>query len=85
MEREEYSLAIHTPFIRLDQLLKYADIVSTGGDAKELIAEGLFSLNGETVFERGKKVYPGDVVGVLTEEGEADIYVTAASKEDEEA
>lgn len=57
-------VAIHTEFIKLDQLLKYAGIAMTGGEAKEIIAEGAVALNGEPCLIRGKKVYPGDVVTV---------------------
>lgn len=57
-------VAIHTEFIKLDQLLKYAGVAMTGGEAKEIIAEGAVAFNGETCLIRGKKVYPGDVVTV---------------------
>lgn len=55
-------IKIDTEFIKLDSFLKYASIVSTGGEAKYLISEGLVSVNGETAFERGKKLRPGDEV-----------------------
>ena len=53
---------ITTPFIKLDQLLKFSGLCSTGGEAKEVISEGLVKVNGETVLMRGKKIYPGDEV-----------------------
>ncbi|MFA7636666.1 MAG: RNA-binding S4 domain-containing protein [Monoglobales bacterium] len=52
-------IKITTPFIKLDQLLKFSGMVSTGGEAKEVIAQGLVSVNGEVEFQRGKKIYPG--------------------------
>ena len=55
-------IKITTSFIKLDQLLKFSGMVSTGGEAKEVIAEGLVKVNGETAFQRGKKIYPGDMV-----------------------
>ena len=55
-------IAIKTEFIRLDALLKYAALVGTGGEAKQVIAEGLVGVNGETCLMRGKKLYPGDKV-----------------------
>ncbi len=55
-------VAIHTEFIKLDQLLKYAGVALTGGEAKEMIAEGAVFLNGESCLVRGKKIRPGDVV-----------------------
>ncbi len=55
-------IAIHTEFIKLDALLKFAALVGTGGEAKTVIAEGLVSVNGEVCTMRGKKLRPGDVV-----------------------
>ncbi len=65
---------IHTPFIKLDSLLKFAGICETGGEAKEAVQAGLVTLNGETCTMRGKKCVPGDVVvldgrGVTIREG----------------
>ena len=57
-------VSISTEYIKLGQLLKLASIVSNGSDAKLLIADGQVSLNGEVVYERGKKVHPGDKVEV---------------------
>ena len=58
-------IAITTEYIKLDALLKYAAVVGTGGEAKQLIAEGLVGVNGETCTMRGKKLYPGDRVDCL--------------------
>lgn len=60
MEKE--TVAIHTPFIRLDQLLKLSGAAQTGGHAKEIIAAGEAWVNGEACLQRGKKIYPGDRV-----------------------
>lgn len=48
--------------IRLDQLLKLANWVMSGAEAKIVIQEGLVSLNGEVCLQRGKKVHVGDQV-----------------------
>ena len=58
---------IHTEFIKLDALLKFAGLCETGGEAKsvvqeELIQGGEVKLNGEPCTMRGKKCVPGDVV-----------------------
>lgn len=53
---------INTPYIKLDQLLKFANITSCGADAKLLICEGYVKLNGETETRRGKKTYDGDEI-----------------------
>lgn len=55
-------IAISTPFIKLDSLLKFANLVETGGMAKEVILDGQVRYNGETCLMRGKKCYPGDTV-----------------------
>ena len=55
-------IEITTEFIKLDQLLKFAGLVMTGGEAKEVVVEGYVSVNGEVCTMRGKKLRPGDVV-----------------------
>ena len=54
------TVKIETPFIKLDSLLKLADLVSSGGEAKMLILDGMVLVNGEVCTQRGKKLYPGD-------------------------
>ncbi|WP_219813404.1 RNA-binding S4 domain-containing protein [Rathayibacter rathayi] len=49
--------------IRLGQFLKLAEILS-GGEAKEAVAEGLVTVNGEVDLRRGRQLAVGDVVGV---------------------
>ena len=56
------TVAIHTDYIQLDQLLKYANLLSTGGQIKVLLAEEAITLNGAIVTEKRKKIYPNDVV-----------------------
>ena len=55
-------ITISTEFIKLDSLLKFAALAGTGGEAKQLIQEGLVSVNGEICQARGKKTFPGDEV-----------------------
>ncbi|MDL2288303.1 RNA-binding S4 domain-containing protein [Oscillospiraceae bacterium OttesenSCG-928-F05] len=55
---------IHTPFIRLDALLKHASVCASGGEAKLRILEGDVRLNGVPCTQRGKKIYPGDKVEI---------------------
>jgi len=57
-------ILIKTEFIKLDQLLKFANIVENGADAKYLITNGYVSLNNETELRRGKKIYSGDKVDI---------------------
>ncbi|MDU0479711.1 RNA-binding S4 domain-containing protein [Staphylococcus chromogenes] len=48
--------------IKLGQFVKLASLVETGGQAKELIAAGAFTVNGEVDTRRGKTLRDGDVV-----------------------
>ena len=56
------TITITTEFIKLQDLLKFANLVETGGEAKELIQGGEVQVNGETCTMRGKKIRPGDGV-----------------------
>ena len=56
------AVAITTEFIKLQDALKFANIVYSGGEAKQLILEEQVKVNGETCTMRGKKLRPGDVV-----------------------
>ena len=65
MSENQTTVAITTPFIKLESALKLANLVSTGGEAKALIQEGNASVNGEVCTMRGKKLYPGDQVDFM--------------------
>lgn len=54
------TIKIETEFIRLQDLLKFAGAVETGGEAKVIIQEGKVRVNGEVCAMRGKKLRPGD-------------------------
>ena len=56
------SILIHTDFIKLDAMLKFAGLVETGGEAKLLIQQGQVQVNGEVCTMRGKKLRGGDTV-----------------------
>ena len=58
----EKIITIKEDFIKLDSLLKYAGIASTGGHAKMLIQDELVRVNGEICTQRGKKIRIGDKV-----------------------
>ena len=55
--------------IRLGQFLKYANLVETGGIAKELIRTEMVQVNGAVDTRRGKVLRPGDEVTILDEDG----------------
>jgi len=50
--------------IRLGQLLKLADLVDTGADAKGVLADGRVLVNGAAEARRGRRLVPGDLVEV---------------------
>ena len=58
------TIPIKTEFIKLDSLLKFANILSTGGEAKMAIQNGTVTVNGEVCTQRGKKIRPGDRVKI---------------------
>jgi ribosome-associated protein len=49
-------------YIKLDQFLKLAHLVQTGGEAKQRIQAGEVRVNGEVELRRGRKLRHGDVV-----------------------
>ena len=56
-------VVISTEFIKLQDALKFANAVPSGGIAKTEIQEGNVTVNGEVCTMRGKKLYPGDRFG----------------------
>lgn len=56
------TITIKTEFIKLQDLLKYANLVESGGIAKECIQGEEVQVNGEVCTMRGKKIRPGDDV-----------------------
>ena len=56
------TITITTEYIKLQDLLKFAAVASTGGEAKIMVQEGLVTVNGEVCTQRGRKIRPGDDV-----------------------
>ena len=56
------TITITTEYIKLQDLLKFAAAVETGGEAKLCVEDGLVKVNGEVCLQRGKKIRPGDTV-----------------------
>ena len=69
---EKTSVSITTEYIKLDALLKLANMVSSGGEAKLLIQEGAVTVNGKVCTQRGKKIRPGDLV-ILSDDVEISV------------
>jgi ribosome-associated protein len=80
----------HQP-VELCKLLKIADLVSGGGEAKVVISEGYVLLNGEVEYQKRKKVYHedviefnGEVVQLLINEALTETLAEAEQQPDEE-
>ncbi|MDE7061151.1 MAG: RNA-binding S4 domain-containing protein [Lachnospiraceae bacterium] len=58
----EISIREGEEFIKLGQALKKAGLVGSGVEAKEVILEGLVSVDGEVATQRGKKLHGGEIV-----------------------
>ena len=50
--------------INLIQVLKLADVAATGGEAKNLVADGLIRVNGEPESRKRRQMARGDVVDI---------------------
>ncbi len=57
-------VAISDGTIRLGQFLKLANLIESGAEAKEVIADGLVTVNGEVDTRRGRQLEVGDVVAI---------------------
>lgn len=55
-------IKIRDEYIKLGQAMKLAGLVDSGIDAKIEIQEGFVKVNGKVEFQRGKKIYAGDVI-----------------------
>lgn len=60
----EETIEIRGEMIRLGQLLKLADVVDSGSDVKDLLADEPVTVNGEPENRRGRQLHPGDVITV---------------------
>ena len=64
MKQKRVPISIHTEFITLGQLLKFADIVGSGSEAKFYLASHEIMVNGELDNRRGRKLRNGDNVEI---------------------
>lgn len=60
-------IKIRTEHITLGQFLKLADFIGSGGQAKLFIETNTIKVNGTPIIQRGKKLYPGDIIMVNNE------------------
>ena len=57
-------IEIYTDEIQLDQLLKWAGIIESGGQIKFLLQDEMIYLNDQLVTEKRKKIHSGDIVKI---------------------
>ncbi|MGM9581898.1 MAG: RNA-binding S4 domain-containing protein [Anaerovibrio sp.] len=57
-------IAIHTESIQLDQLLKWAGIIESGGQVKPMLEEKLILVNGNIETAKRRRLFPGDTVEI---------------------
>lgn len=62
MEKMVKKIKIDTEFITLGQFLKFADVITNGGEAKEFIISHSILVNDEDCKMRGKKLRPSDKI-----------------------
>ncbi|MBU1369686.1 MAG: RNA-binding S4 domain-containing protein [Bacteroidetes bacterium] len=67
---ETFQLEGHE-YIQLNQLLKLTGIADSGGDANQLILDGLVKVNEQPASEKRKKIRAGDIIQV----GESTIQI----------
>lgn len=77
-------IEISEDVIRLGQLLKFANVVTDGGEAKALIADGAVRVDGETETRRGRQVGIGALVEVDLPQGRQELHVVHAAPDTEE-
>ncbi|AOD24222.1 RNA-binding protein [Rhodococcus sp. p52] len=61
---DAFDVPIRDESIRLGQFLKLASLIESGAEAKEVIADGLVSVNGDVEVRRGRQLKVGDVVEI---------------------
>lgn len=57
-----HEIKLREDYIKLGQALKAAGLAESGVDAKFDIQEGKVKVNGSVEYQRGKKLYDGDIV-----------------------
>ena len=65
MIKKTTEIIINTEYITLGQLLKLADIIQTGGEAKSFLAQNEVEIDGISDNRRGRKLRGGEVIEIL--------------------
>ncbi len=56
---------LESEFVELYKILKFEGVADSGGEAKQAIAEGLVSVNGEIETRKRKKIRAGDQIDFI--------------------
>ena len=56
---------LETEFVELYKILKFEGLSDSGGNAKQAIADGLVSVNGEVETRKRKKIRAGDQIDFI--------------------
>lgn len=67
MNKKIKEIKIDSEFITLGQFLKFADVISTGGEAKAFLSQNDVYINDELDVRRGRKLRSGDRITILGE------------------
>ena len=70
-------ISIDTETIQLDQFLKWAGVIASGGEVKPMLTDGLIRRNGEKETARRRQLHPGDIIAI---EGMGSWQVVRADK-----
>ena len=72
MDDDAFDVPVRGDGIRLGQFLKLANLIESGAEAKEVISDGLVTVNGDVETRRGRQLAVGDVISL----GDASARVT---------
>ncbi|SKZ98781.1 RNA-binding S4 domain-containing protein [Gordonia sp. w5E2] len=72
MDDDAFDVPVREDGIRLGQFLKLANLIESGAEAKEVISDGLVTVNGDVETRRGRQLAVGDVISL----GDASARVT---------
>lgn len=64
MNKKVREIVIDTPYIKLGALLKFAQIIDNGGDAKSYLLDHIIKVNKINENRRGRKLYPNDEIEI---------------------
>ena len=61
---DAFDVPVRGDGIRLGQFLKLANLIESGAEAKEVIADGMVTVNGDVETRRGRQLAVGDLISL---------------------